>query len=107
MTLDPSHARAQTRGKLRNARSRSGAGKAGVAGPAGPPRFGQSYPMELGPPPRVPSARCCLTLSRLTLAELLGTTPASSVFKDLVVASRFYGLTESGINADEFSTTEL
>jgi len=48
-----------------------------------------------------------MTVSRLTLAELLGTTPASSVFKELVAASRFYGLTEGGINSDEYSVTEL
>ena len=48
-----------------------------------------------------------MTVSRLTLAELLGTTPASSVLKELAAASRFYGLTEGGINAEEFSLTEL
>ena len=48
-----------------------------------------------------------MVVSRLTLAELLETTPASSVFKELVATSRFYGLTEGGINAEEFSVTEL
>jgi hypothetical protein len=48
-----------------------------------------------------------MTTSRLTLAELLGTTPNSSVFKDLVASSRFYGLTTGGINSDQFDITEL
>jgi hypothetical protein len=48
-----------------------------------------------------------MTVSRLTLAELLGSTPTSRIFKDLVASSRFYGLTNGGINADEFSLTKL
>jgi hypothetical protein len=48
-----------------------------------------------------------MTVSRLTLAELLDSTPTSRVFKDLVASARFYGLTNGGINADEFSLTEL
>lgn len=48
-----------------------------------------------------------MALSRLTLAELLDSTPSSSVFKDLVASSRFYGLTTGGINAGEFALTEL
>ena len=43
-----------------------------------------------------------MTVSRLTLAELLDTTPTSRVFKELMASSRFYGLTNGGINADEF-----
>lgn len=48
-----------------------------------------------------------MTVSRLTLAELLDTTPTSSVLRELVASSRFYGLTNGGINAQEFSLTEL
>lgn len=48
-----------------------------------------------------------MKVSRLTLAELLDTTPTSTVMRELVASSRFYGLTEGGINADEFSLTEL
>ncbi len=48
-----------------------------------------------------------MTVGRLTLAELLKTTPGSSVFKERVASSRFYGLTDGGINAEEFSVTEL
>jgi len=48
-----------------------------------------------------------MTVSRLTLAELLGTTPGSSVFKELVASSRFYGLTTGGINAEEFALDQI
>lgn len=48
-----------------------------------------------------------MTVSRLTLAELLNSTPTSRVFRELVGASRFYGLTSGGINADEFGLTRL
>lgn len=48
-----------------------------------------------------------MTVTRLTLAEMLDTTPTSSVFKDLVAASRFYGLTTGGINAEDFGLTTL
>jgi predicted nucleotide-binding protein len=48
-----------------------------------------------------------IEVSRLTLAELLGISPGSSAFRDLVAASRFYGLTDGGINADEFSLTRI
>src|SRR6478735_1859910 len=44
-----------------------------------------------------------MTVSRLTLADLLGTTPGSSVFKELVASSRFYGLTTGGINSQDFA----
>lgn len=48
-----------------------------------------------------------MKVSRLTLAEMLDSTPTSRVFKELVAASRFYGLTNGGINAQEFSLTKL
>ena len=48
-----------------------------------------------------------MTVSRLTLAELLSSTPTSRVFKDRVASARFYGLTNGGINAVEFSLTDL
>ena len=48
-----------------------------------------------------------MAVSRLTLAELLGLSPASSNFKNLVASSRFYGLTDGGINAEQFSLTPL
>jgi len=48
-----------------------------------------------------------MTVSRLTLAELLDTTPTSSTLRDLVASARFYGLTNGGINAQDFSLTDL
>jgi len=48
-----------------------------------------------------------MEISRLTLAELLNVSPASSNLRELVASSRFYGLTNGGINADEFSLTPL
>ena len=48
-----------------------------------------------------------MKVSRLTLAQLLGTTPTSSQFRELVASSRLFGLTNGGINAKEFSLTEL
>jgi predicted nucleotide-binding protein len=48
-----------------------------------------------------------MEVSRLTLADYLGTTPSSSNFRELVASSRAYGLTEGGINANEFSLTDL
>jgi hypothetical protein len=48
-----------------------------------------------------------MKVSRLTLAELLDTTPTSSQFRDLVASSRMFGLTNGGINAAEFSLTPL
>lgn len=48
-----------------------------------------------------------MTVSRLTLAEMLDTTPTSSTLRDLIASARFYGLTKGGINAQEFSLTPL
>jgi hypothetical protein len=48
-----------------------------------------------------------LPVSRLTLADLLRVSPSSSNFRNLVASSRFYGLTDGGINADEFGLTPL
>lgn len=48
-----------------------------------------------------------MTVSRLTLAELLDVSPSSSNFRELVASSRLYGLTSGGINSDEFGLTAL
>lgn len=48
-----------------------------------------------------------MTVSRLTLAELMDRSPSSSTFRELVFSSRAYGLTAGGINADEFGLTAL
>ena len=47
-----------------------------------------------------------MTVSRLTLAKLLGVTPSSSAFRDAVASARFYGLTTGGINSNEFGLTK-
>jgi hypothetical protein len=48
-----------------------------------------------------------MNVSKLTLAEILDTTPTSSAFRDRVASSRFFGLTEGGMNSAEFTATEL
>jgi hypothetical protein len=48
-----------------------------------------------------------LPTDRLTLSELLDKSPSSSVFMYLVLASRAYGLTSGGKNAEEFALTQL
>jgi hypothetical protein len=48
-----------------------------------------------------------MSVSRLTLAELLDVSPASSVFRELVASSRLYGYTTGGINSTEFALTDL
>ena len=48
-----------------------------------------------------------MTVSRLTLSDLLGISPGSSNFKGLVATSRFFGLTTGGVNSAEFGLTSL
>lgn len=48
-----------------------------------------------------------MSVSRLTLSELLDVSPSSSRFRELIGSSRFYGLTNGGINATQFSLTPL
>ena len=45
------------------------------------------------------------SVRKLTLAKLLDTTPASRKFRDLVLASNAYGLTDGGVNGDLFGLT--
>jgi len=58
-------------------------------------------------PQKIQDEASGMTTSRLTLAELLDISPASSNFSNSVAASRMYGLTNGGINAKEFSLTAL
>jgi hypothetical protein len=44
---------------------------------------------------------------RLTLSQLVDKSPSSSVFHNLILASRAYGLTTGGKNADEFGLTAV
>lgn len=48
-----------------------------------------------------------MTVSRLTLAEVLDVSPSSSNFRELVASSRLYGLTSGGINSDQFGLTSV
>jgi len=68
-------------------------------------------PLTLDQALRVPTAiqdqASGMDVGRLTLAELLDVTPSSSSFRELVTSSRMYRLTTGGINAEEFSLTEL
>jgi predicted nucleotide-binding protein len=68
-------------------------------------------PLGLADALRVPRAiqdhASGMNVSRLTLAEMLNVSPASSVFRELVASARFYGLTSGGINAEEFGLTPL
>jgi predicted nucleotide-binding protein with TIR-like domain len=81
-----------------------------VARTAGTPN--RNYPpLKLAEALQVPRAiqdeASGMSVSRLTLAELLDISPASSVFRELVASSRFYGFTTGGINSTEFALTEL
>jgi len=48
-----------------------------------------------------------MAVSKLTLAELLDRSPSSSEFRESLLASRAYGLTGGGVNADRFELTSL
>jgi predicted nucleotide-binding protein len=48
-----------------------------------------------------------MPVDRLTLSELLDRSPSSSLFITLVLASRAYGLTSGGKNAEEFALTAI
>lgn len=48
-----------------------------------------------------------MPVSRLTLAELVNRSPAASGFRDRLLASRAYGLTVGGVNADQFELTAI
>ncbi len=48
-----------------------------------------------------------MPVTKLTLAELVDRSPAASGFRERLLASRAYGLTVGGVNADLFELTEL
>lgn len=48
-----------------------------------------------------------MPVSRLTLSELVGRSPNASQFRKLLLASRAYGLTSGGVNAEQFELTGL
>jgi predicted nucleotide-binding protein len=48
-----------------------------------------------------------MPVSRLTLADLMDRSPSSSEFRELLLASRAYGLTDGGVHADHFELATL
>lgn len=48
-----------------------------------------------------------MPVNKLTLAEIVDRSPGSGTFRDLLLASRAYGLTNGGVNADQFELTAL
>jgi predicted nucleotide-binding protein len=48
-----------------------------------------------------------MPVSKLTLASLVDRSPAASQFRELLLASRAYGLTTGGVNAEQFELTAL
>jgi hypothetical protein len=48
-----------------------------------------------------------MPVRKLTLATLVDRSPNASGFRELLLASRAYGLTEGGVNADQFALTPL
>lgn len=48
-----------------------------------------------------------MPVSKLTLAQLVDRSPAASQFREMLLASRAYGLTVGGVNADQFELTTL
>jgi predicted nucleotide-binding protein len=48
-----------------------------------------------------------MPVSKLTLATILDRSPSASQLRDLILASRAYGLTEGGVNGDQFQLTPL
>jgi len=47
-----------------------------------------------------------MSISRLTLADLLAMTPGSSQFRELIAAAHHYGLITGGVNSSEFGLSE-
>ena len=46
-------------------------------------------------------------MNKLTLAEIVDRSPGAGTFRNLLLASRAYGLTTGGVNADQFELTAL
>lgn len=87
-----------------------------VRGTAGMPRAvgskNRNYPsvtmeVALQIPEAIEEQASGMTVSKLTLAEFVSSTPASSVFREMLLSSRQFGFTEGGVNQDKFSLTPL
>jgi predicted nucleotide-binding protein len=48
-----------------------------------------------------------MPVTKLTLAQLMDRSPSSSEFRELLLASRAYGFTNGGVNADQFELAPL
>jgi predicted nucleotide-binding protein len=68
---------------------------------------GLTLEQALAVPRAIQDGASGMTVSKLSLAELVGNTPNSSTFRELLLASRAYGLTTGGVNGDEFGLTDL
>src|SRR5207249_241566 len=81
-----------------------------MARPAGIPN--RNYPeygieQALSVPRAIQDGASGMPVSRLTLSELVGRSPNASQFRKVLLASRAYGLTSGGVNADQFELTPL
>lgn len=74
--------------------------------------FNRNYPSvsleeALEIPRAIQNGASGMPVSKLTLAELVDRSPAASGFRERLLASRAYGLTGGGVNAELFELTEL
>jgi predicted nucleotide-binding protein len=77
--------------------------------PGSPNKNFPSFPLEraLELPIAIAEGASGMATDRLTLSQLVDKSPSSSVFHNLILASRAYGLTTGGKNADEFDLTPV
>jgi predicted nucleotide-binding protein len=77
--------------------------------PGTPNRNYPDYALEqaLEVPRAIQDGASGMPVSRLTLSELVGRSPNASQFRQLLLASRAYGLTGGGVNAEQFELTQL
>jgi predicted nucleotide-binding protein len=77
--------------------------------PGSPNKNFPTFPLEraLELPRAIAEGASGMQTDRLTLSQLVDKSPSSSVFHNLILASRAYGLTTGGKNADEFGLTAV
>lgn len=69
------------------------------------PEYGLEHALEVAR--AIQDRASGMPVSRLTLSELVGRSPNASQFRKLLLASRAYGLTVGGVNADQFALAQL
>lgn len=69
------------------------------------PSLGLSQALEI--PQAIQEGASGKRIGKLALAKLVGRSPGASQFRELLLASRAYGLTKGGVNNDEFELTPL